>query len=55
MFREMGELTNGPDPEKLADFTERYGIQFDPEGTMRVAQRFGLIQNYVPDEAATAA
>ena len=54
MFREMGELTNGPDPEKLADFSERYGIQFDPEGTVRVAERFGLVQNYVPDEAVTA-
>ena len=54
MFREMGELTSEPDPEKLADFSERYGIQFDPEGTMRVAERFGLIQNYVPDQAPTA-
>jgi mannose-6-phosphate isomerase-like protein (cupin superfamily) len=55
MFREMGELTSDPDPAKLADFSERYGIQFDPEGTTRVAERFGLVQNYVPDEAATAA
>jgi len=55
MFREMGELTSAPDPAKLADFTERYGIHFDPEGTARVAERFGLVQNYVPDEATTAA
>jgi hypothetical protein len=55
MFREMGELTSEPDPAKLADFSERYGIQFDPEGTTRVAERFGLVQNYVPDEAPTAA
>ena len=55
MFREMGELTSEPTPENLADFSERYGIQFDPEGTMRVAQRFGLIQNYVPDEAPATA
>ena len=55
MFREMGELTSEPDPAKLADFSERYGIQFDPEGTARVAERFGLVQNYVPDEAPTAA
>ena len=55
MFREMGELTSEPDPAVLADFTERYGIHFDPEGTARVAERFGLIQNYVPDEAARAA
>jgi mannose-6-phosphate isomerase-like protein (cupin superfamily) len=55
MFREMGELTSEPDPAKLADFSERYGIQFDPEGTARVAERFGLVQNYVPDEAATTA
>src|SRR3954447_1433086 len=55
MFREMGELTAAPDPAKLADFSERYGIQFDPEGTARVAERFGLVQNYVPDEAPTAA
>ena len=55
MFREMGELTSEPDPAKLADFSERYGIQFDPDGTARVAERFGLVQNYVPDDAPTAA
>ena len=55
MFREMGELTAAPDPAKMADFSERYGIQFDPDGTMRVAERFGLIQSYVPDDAPTTA
>jgi hypothetical protein len=39
----------------MADFSERYGIRFDPEGTVRVAERFGLVQNYVPAEAAKAA
>ena len=55
MFREMGELTAAPDPEVLADFTRRYGIHFDPEGTTAVAERFGLVQNYVPEETSTAA
>jgi hypothetical protein len=51
----MGELTAEADPAKLADFSDRYGIQFDPEGTVRVAERFGLVQNYVPVGAPTAA
>jgi mannose-6-phosphate isomerase-like protein (cupin superfamily) len=55
MFREMGELMSAPDPEKLPDFSERYGIQFDPEETERVAERFGLVQNYIPDDAPTSA
>ncbi len=55
MFREMGALTSPPSPEFGADITARYGIQFDDEGTVAVAKRFDLIQNYVPDEAAKAA
>ncbi len=55
MFREMGALSSEPTPENMADLSERYGIQFDPEGTVSVAKRFGLIQNYAPEAAPTAA
>ena len=55
MFREMGELTATRTPTRWPTSRERYGIQFDPEGTARVAERFGLVQNYVPVEAPTAA
>ena len=54
MFREMGELMAAPDPEVMADFTRRYGIHFDPEGSVRVAERFGLEMNYGNAEAPTA-
>ena len=54
MFREMGELMAAPDPEVMADFTRRYGIHFDGEGSVRVAERFGLEMNYVNAETATA-
>ncbi len=54
MFREMGELMAAPDPEVMADFTRRYGIHFDAEGSVRVAERFGLEMNYVNAETATA-
>ncbi len=55
MFREMGEMTAEPTPEQLADMDARYGLQIDPEGTVRVAERFGLVQNYIPDGAPTTA
>ena len=54
MFREMGELMAAPDPEVMADFTRRYGIHSDGEGSVRVAERFGLEMNYVNAETATA-
>src|SRR5829696_7562883 len=28
-FREMGELVGAPDPDKAADLSRRYGIEFD--------------------------
>ena len=43
-----GRADEAPDPAKLADFSERYGIQFDPEGTARLAERFGLVPELRP-------
>ncbi len=55
MFREFGELTRAPEPEDMADFTRRYGIHFDDEGTQRVLERFDLVMPGVNAELPTAA
>ncbi len=43
MFREMGELMRAPEPDDFAEFTRRYGIEFDMEATARVIEEHGLI------------
>jgi mannose-6-phosphate isomerase-like protein (cupin superfamily) len=43
MFREMGELTAAPQPENFADFTQRYGIEFDLESIPRLCEEHGLV------------
>ena len=55
MFREMGELTRAPEPEDMADFSRRYGIQFDLEETVRVLERFDLVMPGINTEMPTAA
>lgn len=43
MFREIGELMRAPEPDDFADFTRRYGIHFDLEGTGRIIEEHGLV------------
>jgi mannose-6-phosphate isomerase-like protein (cupin superfamily) len=43
MFREMGELTAAPQPESFADFSQRYGIEFDLESIPRLCEEHGLV------------
>jgi mannose-6-phosphate isomerase-like protein (cupin superfamily) len=43
MFREMGELTAAPQPENFADFSQRYGIEFDLESIPRLCEEHGLV------------
>jgi mannose-6-phosphate isomerase-like protein (cupin superfamily) len=56
-FEEMvdagGIAAGPPPPEVLADFEERYGLQMDFEGTMRIVAEFGL--GMEPYEAAQPA
>ena len=54
-FREMGELTRAPEPEDMADLSRRYGIQFDPEETVRILERFDLLMPGINAEMPTAA
>ena len=42
-FREMGELTGPPDPDKAADLSSRYGIEFDFESMPRLMEEHGLV------------
>jgi mannose-6-phosphate isomerase-like protein (cupin superfamily) len=43
-FDELGELMTSPDfnPERLPEVAERYGLEVDPEATVRVAAEHGL-------------
>ena len=43
MFREMGELMRAPEPDDFADFSRRYGIEFDPESIPRLCEEHGLV------------
>ena len=54
-FREMGELMRAPEPEEMADLSRRYGIQFDPEETVRILERFDLLMPGINAEMPTAA
>jgi mannose-6-phosphate isomerase-like protein (cupin superfamily) len=43
MFREMGELMRAPEPDDFAEFTGRYGIEFDLESIPRLCAEHGLV------------
>jgi mannose-6-phosphate isomerase-like protein (cupin superfamily) len=42
-FRELGALMRAPEPEESADFTRRYGIEFDWESIPRLCAEHGLV------------
>ena len=44
-FREMGELTDDPDPDVAADLSSRYGIEFDFESIPRLLSEHGLVMS----------
>jgi gentisate 1,2-dioxygenase len=48
-FREMGELTGYPDPDKAADLSSRYGIEFDFESMPRLLEEHGLVVPFAPE------
>jgi quercetin dioxygenase-like cupin family protein len=40
---DMGGLTPDTPPEVMADLSERYGIEFDPDAIPGLCERFGLV------------
>lgn len=42
LFRELGKLSEWPEPEVLAEMAGRYGCSLDFEATMPVVQKHGL-------------
>ena len=41
-FEELVDLQAPPTPERIAEIAERYGHDFDLEGTVRIVEEFGL-------------
>jgi len=54
-FEELSDMAAAgpPDPERLAELGQRYGHEFDLEGTARIADEFGL--TFPPLEQAAQA
>src|SRR4051812_10458578 len=52
-FEEMVDLDGPPAPEQIAEIAQRYGHEFDLEGTGRIMQEFGL--SFPPAEQAAQA
>ena len=41
-FEELVDLAEPPSPERIAEIAERYGHEFDMEGTVRIKEELGL-------------